>query len=99
MAGFCKHRIMDKCKKDGKPCLFSEDCFEPEEVIAPTNADRIRAMSDEELAELLCTADWCEACDQVREDGTCHAMELDGPLSQHCVAAGLRWLRQPAKEE
>lgn len=64
-----------------------------------TNADRIRAMSDEELSELLCTADWCEICDQLKEDGTCKAMELDGPLAKHCIAAGLRWLRQPYKEE
>ena len=64
-----------------------------------TNADHIRAMSDEELADLLCTADWCETCDQMREEGTCKAMELDGPLNKHCVSAALRWLRQPYKEE
>lgn len=49
---FCKHRVMDKCKKDGRPCIFSKDCFEPEEKVQ-TNADRIRAMTDEELAEFL----------------------------------------------
>lgn len=64
-----------------------------------TNADHIRSMSDEELANLLCTADWCETCDQMREEGTCKAMELDGPLNKHCVSAALRWLRQPYKEE
>ena len=64
-----------------------------------TNADRIRAMSDEELAELLCTADWCELCVQVKQDGTCHAMELDGPLNRYCVTAGLHCLRQPAEGE
>ena len=70
-----------------------------EKTVRPTNADRIRGMSDEELAELLCTADWCGVCDQVRQDGTCHAMELDGPLNRYCVAAGLKWLQQPAPEE
>lgn len=69
------------------------------ERAARTNADRIRAMSDEELAELLCTADWCEVCDQMRQSGVCYAMELGGPLNQYCVAAGLRWLQQPASEE
>ena len=64
-----------------------------------SNADHLRSMSDEELANLLCTADWCETCDQLRQDGTCQAMELDGPLGKHCVSAGLRWLRQPYKEE
>lgn len=64
-----------------------------------TKEQKIRAMSDEELAELLCTADWCEVCDQVRQDGTCHAMELGGPLNKYCVEAGLRWLRQPWEED
>lgn len=49
----CKHRVMDSCKKYGRPCIFSHDCFEPEEDIPATNADRIRAMSDEELAGFL----------------------------------------------
>lgn len=51
--GFCKHRAMDNCLKDNRPCIFSEDCFEPEERKPMTNADRIRAMSDEELAYFL----------------------------------------------
>ena len=51
-----------------------------------TNADRIRAMSDEELAELLCT----DHCVQIRGnnklcDGTCFL----------CVE---EWLRQPMKD-
>ena len=50
---FCKHRIMDKCQKDNRPCIFSDECFEPEEIKPQTNADRIRAMSDEELARWL----------------------------------------------
>ena len=49
---FCKHRVMDKCKKDNMPCIFSKECCEPEEK-KMTNADRIRHMTDEELAEFL----------------------------------------------
>ena len=49
----CKHRVMDKCKKYDRPCIFNTDCFEPEEEKRMTNADRIRAMSDEELADFL----------------------------------------------
>ena len=89
-------------------CMGKTLCGEPADtalgcvnrvVNTPTNADHIRAMSDEELADLLCTADWCETCDQMREEGTCKAMELDGPLNKHCVSAALRWLQQPYKEE
>lgn len=64
-----------------------------------TNAQKIRSMSDEELAETFCTADWCAACDQVRQDGTCHAVELGGPLNEYCVAGALKWLQQPTQEE
>lgn len=49
---FCKHHVMDRCRKNGRPCTFSKECFEAEEV-HKTNADRIRAMSDEELGKFL----------------------------------------------
>lgn len=56
-----------------------------------TNADRIRAMSDEELVELLvmekggffCAV--CEIADQLDCDMDCRG---------HCA----KWLRQPAEE-
>jgi hypothetical protein len=89
--GECNRRWV--CDIDPNECDLWPD------PVPMTNADHIRAMSDEELADLLCTADWCETCDQMREEGTCKAMELDGPLNKHCVSAALRWLRQPYKEE
>ena len=49
---FCKHRVMDRCRKNGRPCTFSKECFEAEED-HETNADRIRAMSDADLARWL----------------------------------------------
>ena len=49
---FCKHRVMDKCKKDNRPCIFSKECCETEEK-KMTNADRIRNMTDDELASFL----------------------------------------------
>lgn len=64
-----------------------------------TNADMIRSMSDEELAEIFCVADWCNACGQLKQDGTCHAMEMGGPLHPYCKAGCLTWLRQSAVEE
>lgn len=57
--------------------------------VAITNADRIRGMSDEELARWLVDATVCErVCD---EDEYCHGNE--------CVKRVTDWLRQPAKEE
>ena len=65
-----------------------------------TNADRIRAVSDEELAAVLCTADFCNYCDYEREDGTCLYIETspDGRLFDGCVSAALKYLKQPAEE-
>ena len=94
MAGFCKHRVMDKCKKDGKICIFSKDCFEPEEVIAPTNADRIRAMSDEELAEQLAPFQ-CEGWNRCCEAFGIEGHRVDGHGDNPDI---LDYLRQPAEE-
>jgi len=85
MSGFCKHRIMDKCKKDGKLCSFSKDCFEPEGARTYTNADRIRAMSDEELAvTMMCPNEMGMA------DILC-----DHSDQKNCCKCLLDWLRQP----
>ena len=46
-----------------------------------TNADRIRAMSDEELANII-TADWCEL------------LNCDSPCDEYCDLKVLDWLRQ-----
>ena len=51
-------------EKDGKCRKFSDDTAISYCVMGPcseqklSNADRIRAMSDEELAKLLCIYDW-----------------------------------------
>ena len=66
---------------------FGEDMCKCREPL--TNADRIRSMSDEELAVWLVGATVCErVCD---EDEYCHGNE--------CVKRVTRWLKQPAKEE
>lgn len=55
-----------------------------------TNADRIRAMSDEELAKILSTA--CLGC--VVKDCKLHNYSSYG-----CQKAFEKWLKQPAEEE
>ena len=59
-----------------------------------TNADRIRAMSDEELADSFGDGwGWgCELCpeyERLVKNGLC-----DGCCAKHC----LEWLKQPVKE-
>ena len=57
---------------------------------AQTNADRIRAMSDEELAELLL-------------DGCCGSKCDDQPQNEfgsvNCFQCRIKWLQQPPKGE
>lgn len=65
---------------------FGEDmcrCREP-----MTNAQRIRAMSDEEMAEFISSIPMCVGKD---EDLNC---EIDV-----CKECFLRWLQQPAEED
>ena len=77
-------------------CPMCEDCPDGCPVETPkdsrnivTNADRIRSMSDEELAAWLVDATVCERV--CGEDEYCHGNE--------CVKRVTDWLQQPAKEE
>ncbi len=82
---FCKHRVMDKCKKDNRPCIYSKECCEPEEKKI-TNADRIRNMTDEELAEFL---------SEVKYDGIYYAEGQDYPMKSE---VWIEWIQAEAKE-
>lgn len=61
---------------------------EGKDTYAPTNADRIRAMTDEELAEFIATT---------FENGRISVFAIYPELTEnHC---GLDWLQQPAEED
>ena len=83
-----------KCKKTGVTIGRTTGCtyHEPK---PQTNADRIRAMTDEELAMLLgaptiVSPPWCD-------------MNYDCPYADkdpaRCDLCSLDWLKQPAEEE
>lgn len=59
-----------------------EECFEIVET-PKTNAQKIRAMSDEELKEFICSNSQCKFC-KFERWGRCELLE---------------WLQQPVKEE
>ena len=56
-----------------------------------TNADRIRTMSDKELAELMRSMMDCDSC------GNMFSFKCDGSY-EHCSSVCLKWLQQPAEE-
>jgi hypothetical protein len=89
----CKH--FEECKDDA---FFSGAEFDPNKSVEYctgfeliTNADRIRAMSDEELAIFLC--------------GKMEFCAIDCPGAELCNSNGgranglVKWLQQPAGEE
>ena len=53
---YSKHKISDTSKAIALECMM--DAAEHKRTCSSTNADRIRAMSDEELAHLLCFEGW-----------------------------------------
>ena len=60
-------------------------------LVPETNADRIRRMSDEELAKFIATLCQCEV--RPKRDGF---RECGNDL---CLQYLLKWLQQPAEEE
>lgn len=91
-------------------CIKYDDCRTGSGLTQPcgayrqktiTNADRIRAMSDEGLAELLISADFCGECEYCDKVGRCRYYEAnpDGILDDGCKQAAISWLGQPAEED
>lgn len=61
-----------------------------------TNADRIRAMTDEELAKLLYEIDGLGYCKNLPECG--ELLDAPGGIPEEkCIGCMLNWLRQPAE--
>ena len=89
-------------EKDGKCRKFSDDTYISYCVMGPcpeqklSNADRIRAMSDEELAEQLVVAvNGLQPCTLYYSIPT----ERSFVSESEAVRITLDWLQQPAEEE
>jgi hypothetical protein len=68
-------------------------------ALPQTNADRIRAMSDEELAKVLnAFTDYFEECNRSSSDVDCKDCELYKVCSLH-EGKALEWLKRPAEVE
>lgn len=81
---YCGEVAADACFTEGSEC----DKFNRSVLSKPaSNADRIRAMSDEELAEFLANG---------IPHGDCCDCWLDSCTD--CKSDWLKWLKQPAKE-
>lgn len=84
--GLRNHMEEEDCKKTN--CNACCPLTKPQ-----TNADRIRTMSDEELAEFL-SKDLKEPCD------CCQLAVFEGACTETlCDDAMIKWLQQPSKGE
>ena len=82
MKGFC-----GECDRRYACDIDPDKCDEWPDPVPMTNADRIRAMSDEEMAKKLQYASGCPV------NANCIKMSGD------CKACWLDWLQQPAEGE
>lgn len=71
-------------------CERTETCTAYVPVI--TNADRIRAMTDDDLAEFMRSMMDCVSCYKT------FSFECNGNY-HHCLSVCLKWLQQPAEGE
>ena len=82
------------CWSDGK-CRATCNC----ENKVVTNADRIRAMTDEELARHLHCIGWdCHLCAEHRRLDN-EPLLRDQRCDENCFEHCLEWLQQPAEGE
>ena len=94
----CPYNTLDGCKvkECGGVCQLT-NTTQPITEYRMTNADRIRSMSDEELATHLHDIGWdCHLC---AEHGRLDNEPLlrDKKCDEKCVEHCLEWLKQPAE--
>ena len=83
------------CSNHGKNISFLGDGWKCNYIPVPTNADRIRAMTDEELMKLH----YSGSAHCIADDPTvCDRHDFVGNLTP-CEQCYLKWLQQPAEED
>ena len=82
------------CSNHGKNISFLGDGWKCNYIPVPTNADSIRAMSDEELATFISEiADECERNTECNQH--CYGCDIEYCVRESC----LKWLQRPAEED
>lgn len=88
-----------KCKKFSDNTAISYCAMGPCSEQKLSNADRIRAMSDEELANEMRKRSISTICDIVCQ-GECKAIAtLNKTSNEVCKEIIMKWLQQPAEED
>lgn len=87
---YSKHKISDTSKAIALECMI--DASNRENPQPSTNADRIRAMSDEDLASMLFAYKECGKNCIMSDGKRCYQICDD-------ESTILKWIQQPAEEE
>ena len=89
-----------KCVKESNLAIKRKNCSKSKMEKVKTNADRIRSMSDEQLAGFLCLfhglEDQIKFCQNLPECESLLYTE-DGIPEEKCVGCLLLWLKQPSE--
>ena len=100
MSKYCVICRNTACQNRGKNITLFGDSWQCDYIPTPTNADRIRAMSDEELAvfldDLTCLCVDCNDHDGVNENCPIYKQGC----GRYCEPKDLMdWLQQPSEED
>lgn len=100
----CKHRYGSGGEHPCNTCIYTDHgqptSWEAGPNYVPvTNADRIRAMSDEELEKFLRQVELAGIDYGVTFCDMCNGNKNNNTLSLDCDGCLLCWLRQPAEEK
>jgi hypothetical protein len=85
------HHLLCVIGGDIKPTERAKDCFVS---ASPTNGDRVRQMSNRELAELLDEVNCLYCPYENKENGLCNR-----PAEKTCIDGIEAWLNAPAESE
>lgn len=88
----CVYYEKKLCKKFSKNGVTSFCVMGPCQHETPSNADRIRSMSDKELSKFFCP-------DTPRNSPWCEPIGRTKCSKAPCQKCMLKWLRQPAEED
>lgn len=98
MDKYCRICHNTSCSNHGKNVSFLGDGWKCNYIPVPTNADRIRAMSDEELSEFLTHINPTNCQDCAFSHGwRCQPDSDDYSDFEKCKEGRKRWLQQPAE--
>lgn len=98
MSRYCRICRNTACANHGKDITLLGEGYQCNYIPVHTNADRIRAMSDDELAKHLHDIGWdCHLCtEHTRLDN--EPLLRSEKCDENCVKHCLEWLKQPAEK-